>query len=73
MNIIEDEKEKGKTIKIGKAFFETPHKWFTLLDTSEHADYIPNLLQGDCQADFAKGTYFIIKGIRSESINSYYK
>ena len=26
MNIIEEEKEKGKTIEIGKAFFETPHK-----------------------------------------------
>jgi peptide chain release factor subunit 3 len=53
MDINEDEREKGKTIEIGKAFFETPHKRFTLLDAPGHAGYIPNLLQGACQADFA--------------------
>ena len=47
------EREKGKTIEIGKAFFETEHRRFTLLDAPGHAGYIPNLLQGACQADFA--------------------
>jgi len=53
MDINEEEREKGKTIEIGKAFFETPHKRFTLLDAPGHSGYIPNLLQGACQADFA--------------------
>ena len=47
------EEEKGKTVEIGKAFFETETKRFTLLDAPGHAGYIPNLLQGACQADFA--------------------
>ncbi len=53
MDINEEEKEKGKTVEIGKAFFETPTKRFTLLDAPGHSGYIPNLLQGACQADFA--------------------
>ena len=53
MDINEEEREKGKTIEIGKAFFETEHRRFTLLDAPGHAGYIPNLLQGACQADFA--------------------
>ena len=53
MDINEEEKEKGKTVEIGKAFFETETKRFTLLDAPGHAGYIPNLLQGACQADFA--------------------
>lgn len=53
MDVNEEEKDKGKTVEIGKAFFETPHKRFTLLDAPGHSGYIPNLLQGACQADFA--------------------
>ena len=53
MDINEEEREKGKTVEIGKAFFETSTKRFTLLDAPGHAGYIPNLLQGACQADFA--------------------
>ena len=52
MDINEEEREKGKTIEIGKAFFETEHRRFTLLDAPRHAGYILNLLQGACQADF---------------------
>ncbi|MCQ2818719.1 MAG: GTP-binding protein [archaeon] len=53
MDVNEEEKEKGKTVEIGKAFFETKTKRFTLLDAPGHSGYIPNLLQGACQADFA--------------------
>ena len=53
MDVNEEEKEKGKTVEIGKAFFETKTKRFTLLDAPGHAGYIPNLLQGACQADYA--------------------
>ena len=53
MDTYEEEREKGKTVDIGKASFETSHRRFTLLDAPGHAGYIPNLLLGACQADFA--------------------
>ena len=53
MDTYEEEREKGKTVDIGKASFQTPHRRFTLLDAPGHAGYIPNLLLGACQADFA--------------------
>lgn len=53
MDINDDEREKGKTIEIGKAFFKTPTKRFTILDAPGHSGYLPNMLQGACQADFA--------------------
>ena len=53
MDTYEEEREKGKTVDIGKASFTTPHRRFTLLDAPGHAGYIPNLLLGACQADFA--------------------
>jgi peptide chain release factor subunit 3 len=49
----EEEREKGKTVEVGKAFFNTPTKRYTILDAPGHASYVPNMLLGACQADFA--------------------
>lgn len=53
MDLNEDEREKGKTVEIGKAYFSLEKKKFTILDGPGHAGFLPNLLLGACQADFA--------------------
>ena len=46
MDINEEERAKGKTIEVGKAFFNTPTKRFTILDAPGHKNYVPNMLAG---------------------------
>lgn len=53
MDINDEERERGKTVEVGKAFFTTPNKRFTILDAPGHAGFVPDMLQGACQADFA--------------------
>ena len=49
----DEEKEKGKTVEIGKANFSLEKKRYTILDGPGHVGFLPNLLLGACQADFA--------------------
>ena len=53
MDTYEEEREKGKTVDIGKASFITSHRRFILLHAPGHSGYIPNLLLAACKADFA--------------------